>query len=383
MANAATTRFEPDYAVHPGKTLAETLDASGMPISQLAERSGLARKTISGIIHEREPITPDTALLLEKVFRVPARFWLDLQKNYEEAAARLRERERLTRHLDWIKQESIPVKDLMDRGAIPETRGGMERLSGVLAFFGVASPEEHAVVWQGIREAYAFRKSAKIQSRFGTISAWLRLGEIAAAEISCAAYDKKRFAQALGKIRRLCARPVADVQDDLLHELAVCGIALVLEPGIRGAPIHGATRWLTKDKALVQMSARGKNDGDFWFTLFHELGHIWLHGKRDVFLEMDRTAHTDKEAEANRFARDRLIPEERYHAFLQEKGGIGKAWPLRLSKRDIRVFAASVAISPGIVVGRLQHDGWLPLSHCNDLKQQLRFAGKPEGKKNR
>ncbi len=82
--------FAPDYVVCPGKTLAETLEKAAISQSHLAERTGLSRKTINGIITGREPITPDTAIQLEKVFRVPAWFWLNLQKNYDEHSARLR-----------------------------------------------------------------------------------------------------------------------------------------------------------------------------------------------------------------------------------------------------------------------------------------------------
>lgn len=82
--------FAPDYVIPPGKTLAETLQKSDMLQAHLAERTGLSRKMINDIINGSEPITPDTAIQLEKVFRVPTRFWLNLQKNYDEHSARLR-----------------------------------------------------------------------------------------------------------------------------------------------------------------------------------------------------------------------------------------------------------------------------------------------------
>ncbi|MBI5153874.1 helix-turn-helix domain-containing protein [Candidatus Poribacteria bacterium] len=62
-----------------------------MTQAELAARTGLARKTINGIINGKEPIPPETAIQFEMVFRVPASFWLNLQKNFEETSARLRE----------------------------------------------------------------------------------------------------------------------------------------------------------------------------------------------------------------------------------------------------------------------------------------------------
>ena len=131
--------FAPDYVVLPGKTLAETLSAAEMTQAHLAERTGLSRKTINGIINGSEPITPDTAIQLEKVFRVPVSFWLNLQKQYEEHAARLRERARLTDHADWLDEMEIPVKELVARGAILEYKNKSD-IFAVLKFFGWQVP---------------------------------------------------------------------------------------------------------------------------------------------------------------------------------------------------------------------------------------------------
>ena len=374
MVKISNIQFQPDYAVHPGETLAETLQKSGMSQSELTKRTGLTRKTINGIIKGREPITTDTALQLERVFRIPSRFWINLQKNYEEATARIKEEENLQRYVDWMNEEGIPVRLLIKRGVIPDVRGRMERLKAVLTFFGVATPEEHRKVWERTREIYSFRKSRAHNAKFGAVSAWLRLGELAASEVRCRPFHKDKFEESLGALRQLSRKSIVQSQDKLKKILSECGIALVFEPGLRGAPVHGATRWLTKDKALVQMSVRGKNDGDFWFTLFHELGHIKLHGKRDVFLELKNGEDTDKEEEANRFARDVLIDPTIYRDFIRNLGGqIERPSQLPISRKNIHDFVRKVKIAPGIVVGRLQHDGWLPYSHCNDLKQKLRF----------
>ena len=78
MPTKTTTKrnyaVSPDYAVAPGGTLAETLTAKQMSQSDLSLRSGLAEKTISQIINGVAPISYDTALKLETVLGVPARF---------------------------------------------------------------------------------------------------------------------------------------------------------------------------------------------------------------------------------------------------------------------------------------------------------------------
>jgi len=75
-------QFYPDYAIHPGEILMETLEARNMKKSELAERCGLSPKTVSLILNEKAPITPETAIQLERVLGVSANIWINLDANY-------------------------------------------------------------------------------------------------------------------------------------------------------------------------------------------------------------------------------------------------------------------------------------------------------------
>ena len=141
---------------------------------------------------------------------------------------------------------------------------------------------------------------------------------------------------------------------------AQAGVALVFVPELPKTHTSGATRWLTRDKALIQLSLRYKTDDHLWFTFFHEAAHILLHGKKTVFIE-DNTKSDLLEKAADKFALVTLISPADYKSFLK-KGD--KSTPA------IKRFARSQGIAPGIVVGRLQHDKYLPHSCGNDLKQK-------------
>jgi Zn-dependent peptidase ImmA (M78 family) len=127
------------------------------------------------------------------------------------------------------------------------------------------------------------------------------------------------------------------------------------------------TRWINPDKALIQLSLRGKYEDLFWFTFFHEAGHILLHGKKDIFIESKKN-ESNKELEADIFAKDLLIPIEKWQDFI--KKGKFKI------KREVVRFASELNISPAIVVGRLQHDGLIQFSHLNELKRKYEFVKK-------
>jgi addiction module HigA family antidote len=112
MPQAATVAkkrypYEPNYIVTPGEVLQETVDALGMTQAELATRTGLSKKTVNQIIQGREPISSETAFRLERVTGAPARFWMNLETNYQEQREREAERTELASQSDWA--ETVPA----------------------------------------------------------------------------------------------------------------------------------------------------------------------------------------------------------------------------------------------------------------------------------
>jgi HTH-type transcriptional regulator/antitoxin HigA len=350
--------YVPDYAVPPGATLQETIDSLGMTQCDLALRTGMSAKTINEIIKGKAPITPDTSVLLERVTGVPARMWNNLETNYREQLARLADRERLEADLDWLGR--VPTKELLKRSVIEPQPDKVSLLHAVLRFFGVGSSEQWQQVW--MQPAGAFRKSAKFEAEPEAVATWLRLGELEAQKVASQPYNRAKFHAALGEIRKLTVEPPEVFQTRMVELAAAAGVAVVFVPEIKKCPISGVARWLTPDKALIQLSLRYKTDDQFWFSFFHEAGHVLNDPKKDVYIDDDRGGAT--EDAANRFAADFLIPRE-HQATL----------PSLTGRPRIGQFARSVGISPGIVVGRLQKEGVLPWpTPLNDLKRHFQWS---------
>jgi len=361
MAKEATNSYVPDYAVTPGEVLEEYLDSYGMTQAELADRLGFTKKTVNGIIKGNAPIMPDTALKLERVFSRPAHFWNNLEQQYQEDRARLAEQERLREHLDWLKR--VPVTQMVKLSFIQKFKDKLEQLDEVLRFFGVASPGQWRTVWE--QHQVAYRQSQRYEPCAEAVSAWLRQGEIEAQRIDCAPFDKHQFQTVLNEVRALTREDPDVFQQRLIELCASVGVAVTFVPDLPKTGVSGATRWLG-NKAVIQLSLRYKSNDQLWFTFFHEAGHILKHGRKDIFLEGNGMVG-DKEEEANAFARDKLIPSNAYKQFTQ---GIN----IRLS--DIIAFSNQVGIAPGIVVGRLQHDKLLPITHGNKLKVFYRWVNK-------
>ncbi len=170
------------------------------------------------------------------------------------------------------------------------------------------------------------------------------------------------FAHRLTHIRKLTAKQFDLAKAEMIKHCATAGVSVVILPEVGRARVSGATRWLNPNKALIQISLRYKSDDHFWFTFFHEAGHIIKHGKKDLFIDEDGM-HDVREEEANRFASELLIPQRELSLFI-------KSNPTP-SEQDVNRFASRLGIAPSIVVGRLQHDRTIPFNYFKTLKQNL------------
>lgn len=363
MANPTTTLYQPDFVTPPGDTIAELLEERGMYQSELAQRMGRPIKTINELIHGKTALTAETALQLERVLGTPASFWLNRERVYQEYLARQAANDALQAQQDW--PDLFPVKDMQTKGLLPVTSNKADILLALLQFFGLATPDVWEDVWSGCLVNY--RKTAAYQSNEHALSVWLRQGEREAQAVYTAPYDEAAFKQLLAhEIRALTCETPHIFQPQLVELCANVGVAAVFVPQIEGARVSGAARWLTKDKAIIQLSLRYRTNDHFWFSFFHEAGHIIKHGKRDFFIDMEEAATDTKEQEANEFAAHTLIPEDAYQRFVQRQN--------RFSKTAVSQFAQEVSVAPGIVVGRLQHDGHVPYQNLNGLKDKFIWA---------
>jgi HTH-type transcriptional regulator / antitoxin HigA len=360
-SSSSSSSYRPDYAIAPGESLRETLATLGMSQSNLATRAGLSLKHVNQIVQGLAPITHETALALEKVTGVRARLWNSLESNYRDRLARMQDREVLASDSQWLR--SLPITELRRRGYISEKKETGSVLQEACAFFGVANKDAWEKVWG--KPLASFRKSKAFASDTAALAAWLRIGEIEAAEIKCEPFDARNFRDALRSVRELTTAPVKEWVANIVRICAKAGVAVVFVPEIKGARASGAARWLNSTKALIQLSLRHKSDDHLWFSFFHEAGHLLLHGKKQTFITNDRLRDV-AEDEADEFSRTYLIPK----SCEQELSTLD-------NDRSIRSFAERVGIAPGIVVGRLQNEGFLNWNQHNNLKQRPRRS-KPE-----
>lgn len=340
------TKTTEDFASAPGETLFDSITALGMTQVELADRTGLDKKTINQIIKGAEPITHKTALALEKVLRVPAHFWLNLEAQYREFLARVEEQKKLKDYADWAR--TFPYSEMAKNGFVEITRKADEKVKRLLSYFGVSTPAQWTTCYAEMQLELSYRKSPHVQEKRAGLSAWLREGELRAIKTEAEKFDPVRFQEVLLKIRSLTEQEASVFYPEMQKLCASAGVIYHLVPELPGQGISGVVRWFHK-RPMIQQSLRFKTNDHFWFTFFHEAKHVLQNRKKNIFLEGDKAEQEDdkREREADRFACDLLIEPSAWMKFLE----------LGVFTQDkVISFSSEQRIHPGIVSGRLLHE---------------------------
>jgi len=294
-------KYYPESVPHPGETLAEKLEEMGMGPKEFALRSAKPEKTITAILKGTSSITSDMAVQFEKVTNIPAHFWMNHQRGYDEYIARQKWARVIDEAADWV--EKFPIGEMVRLGWITDGLTLRHQTAAMLEFFGLANHKAWEQYYFNQQLKIAFRISLKQIEDPYAISAWLRRGEMQARNLTAKSYSDKHFREALDQSLKYFSRNFEETFARLQVLCLEAGVKLVQTPVLTKETVSGCTRWL-RDSPLIQISASVQSSESFRFTFFHEAGHILLHGKKDIFLESIDYSGSDpvKEKEADDFA---------------------------------------------------------------------------------
>lgn len=291
---------------HPGETLEEKLQEMGMGVKEFATRVSKPEKTIIAVLKGKSSITPDMAVAFEMVTKIPATMWLRHQKSYDEFIARKKREKSLKEGLCWAKK--FPYEEISSLGWFSDITDAQEDTKNIVdvlcTFFAVSSPKGWEDFYLNQRLRVAFSISLAEACDPYALSAWLRQGEIQAGEISVKIkYTPKLLRGILNEILEIRKSGATNHQERLASLLENAGIKLIFTETLSSAPVKGCARYIY-GVPCIQLAKRFENEVDFWNTLFHEIGHILLHGKKDIFMENVNYGDKDpeKEKEADEFA---------------------------------------------------------------------------------
>lgn len=337
-------------ATPPGATIKEQLLDRGLSQKEFAMRMDMSEKHISKLINGEVQLTPDVACRLEMVLGIPAKFWNKLEATYREKLIKADNENKMDADKELVKK--LPYHEMSKYGWVPETRNLNERVINLRKYFEVVSLE----IIQNLQlTKIACRRLAETEKSDLALLAWAQKAKLEARSIETSSINLNKLKKKIPKIRSMTTINPTDFCPKLVEILADCGIAIVFLPHIGGSFLHGATFYDGK-KIVIGLTLRGKDADKFWFSLFHELGHV-------IFGHINQPEGTTDEDEhaADNYAKETLIPTVEFNKFTSQND---------FSKEAIKTFANKQNILCGIVVGRLQKEGFISYKCCNDLKIQ-------------
>lgn len=350
MSNEVT--YKDLIAFHPGSYVEDIIDELNITQAEFAERLGVSPKTVSKIVNGEEGISTETANKLAKLTGVSVITWLNLQSSYE---AKVLEINDLQAEDEEKVCELIDFKYFKDNGLVENTRyTTREKISALRKLLNLSSLSnlyefKPAVSYRNTRD---FTEKSIVNSNI-----MLELAMNRSRDVTDNKYKKEKLQKLLPIIRKMTLQSPDVFYPELKRILLEAGIVLVSLPKLKNANLNGATKKFKNGSVLLLMTDRNKKSDIFWFSLIHELGHIYYD---DFYSDYEnREKYTEKENRADNFALDFFIPRERYEQFVRERD---------FSKTAILSLSTNLDLHPSILLGRLQKDGFLQYNEFSELK---------------
>lgn len=353
--------YKDKVAFHPGYYIKEYVDESGLTQEDFAKRLDTTPKNLSILIRGDQSLSVDMAMKLSRMTGTSAEYWLNIQKTYDALIAEFKSDAELDKEKDIFK--NIDYKYFVDNFKLPKlSRRIDEQIKAIREFLNVATIS----VFARPDMAVNFRSSLKniVESNIVKANILVQIATNMSLKIDTPKYNKKRFEEAV-RFALTQTENHNEFYPLIRAEFKKAGVNFIILPNLPGSKINGATKRVG-DNILLMVTDRNLNSDTFWFTLFHEIGHI-INNEYGISFEHESGKQEDA---ADKYAADTLIPPEKYNEFVEQN---------KFDINSVCEFAKRINRDPGIILGRLQKDekvGFTDRS-MNQLrhKYKVRVAG--------
>lgn len=361
------TGLSRDLVIHPGETIADVLEDRGITQAELATRTGVSPAYISSVISGKKGISTKFAMSLEYALGIPKSFWMNLQANYDSELLELNEEQTIT---DGERQAyralSEVSKYLRQQKVIPVYHRIEEAILSLRKALQISNLENLVeLVPQG-----TFRMATKTAIDSYVLGAWIRLCQIAGdTSKSSTCFDQEQTNNLITEIKTIMTSHEGDPQQALVNTMGRYGIDFSVVQNFRGAPVQGYISQKKDGVYQMTLTIRGSYADIFWFSLFHEIGHIVngdaSKGTKFIDGESNQDTNTNQEQAADLFASNALLSPESYSVFVERND---------FSFSAISRYADTQGVKPYIVIGRLQKEKRIPYSWYSNHKLRYKWA---------
>ncbi len=332
--------FVPAEVFPPGVIIRGELEARGWTQADLADVMERPLQMVNEIIGAKKRVTEETARELEAALGIEAEFWLKTEALYrlrhaEPAPSAIMRRAAIRRR--------VPMRLMIGRGWIVPSDDVSEMEDRVRKYLGVTALEDHPPFAMAAKQTDYDRPLSPEQE------VWLLRAKKLAETMVVPTYSSAKLASALQEMRGLRRSP-----EDTRHVpklLAEAGVRFVVVERLPGLGIDGVCFWLRPSRPVIGLSMRHDRIDNFWFVLRHEIEHVLRgDGKDGAIVDNnleDPGDVSEQERLANTAAAGFCVPPEELDDFIRRKG------PL-FTDTNIRQFASTLGIHPGLVSGQLR-----------------------------
>jgi HTH-type transcriptional regulator/antitoxin HigA len=334
----------------PGQLIEELLEARGWTQRVLAIVLAADETSINKVVAGKRPVDAQLALSLGEVFGVAPERFLDLQKAYDLAQARLVARPDPKRVTRAYLFGGLPITEMIKRGWLDasDVRKVSEVEVALAKFFGVGTVNEIEIL------PHAAKKTNVTGQATASQLAWLSRVRQITRDMLVGQYSPASLRAAIPKLRDLLSS--AEEARKVPRILGEAGIRFVIVEALTGSKIDGVCFWLDDTSPVIALSLRFDRIDNFWFVLRHELEHV-LNGDGKGALMLDTELEGERAGTGENIpAEERLanqaaefcVPQDAFSRFIARKSPF-------FAERDILGFARTLQVHPGLVAGQLQH----------------------------
>lgn len=344
--------LRPARAISPGRIILNELEARGWSQQDLAFIMGRPEQMLSEIIHAKKQITAETAHQLAKAFGTTPDFWLNLEMQYQlNQIAKPNQNQEIERRS--LLYRLAPISEMLKRDWIRAGDSIAELEQAYCRFFNVQTIDIQPQM------AVRLRASADRGPQERAIIAWVRQAERLAFEQTIPTFNGKSIDDLLENLLS-CASNVEDIRK-IPGLLLSHGIHFVIVPHLSKTYLDGAAFWIN-DNPVIALTLRYDRIDTFWFTLFHELAHIYHNHKIvhvDQLFGREEVDSGMEEIIANQQAVEWLMPQSEFKNFIDSNSP-------RFSRKSIEEFSEKINRHPGIVIGQLMYAGIIKYSSMRE-----------------
>ena len=348
--------YKDKIAFHPGYYIEEIIQDMNITQEDFAKRLQTTPKNISKLINGEQSLSDDIAMKLARMFDTSVEYWLNHQKSYDALLAQKASDDELENEREVFQY--IDYRYIASMFHLPDyTRDVDKQIEATRKVLKVSTLS----VLKNTDLAVNFKSSNGEKTLANIIRAnvMVQIACNKALQVNAPKFNKTLFQRKIEYALTL-TKQHDSFFSVLEKSFLEAGVILVFLPNLKGSKVNGATKYINRNNIMLMINDRGTNSDIFWFTLFHEIGHIM---NNDLGISFENETG-EKEEKANEFAQNALIPSLEYQSFVKRGD---------FSENAIIEFSSLIDRDPGLVLGRLQKDKYVNYDSYHHLHHKYRL----------